>query len=244
MTPGKNEAYDFLTGLSKAIDVATADFRGAAMERHIRALIRNSETNATKAFTTGPESTFLNTFVIPTLFNSIQSYASLSVEQAREALLNEFFRSMPQYSTHSPFRALKTPFSKKMGVSAETVYRSWMSEKNDHGLSRAGPDFALRSPFPHRILFEGKYIAKGSRDFAERELVASIYQAFFYRGLPQVPPTQPERPEWNYDYACLLVYDATPKRVFRNAWLKLDAQVQSSLWDGANVYVMILGGDA
>lgn len=241
MKHGKEGAHDFLDGLAKAIDAATADFRGPAMERHIRTLIREADANGTKAFITGPESAFLNTFAVPVLFNEIQAYAGLSREQARTALLNEY-TSMAEYSTHSPGRTLKTPFTKKMGVGAETIYRAWTSDKNDHGLESAGPDFALRPPFPHRIVFEGKYIARGSLDFAQKELVRDIYQAFFYRGLPPVPETK-TRAEWNYDYACLLVFDASPKRVLRKAWANLDRKVQSSLWSGANVYVMILGGE-
>ena len=243
MKHGKEGAQDFLDGLAKAIDAATAEFRGPAMERHIRTLIREADANGTKAFTTGPESAFLNTFAVPVLFDEIQAYAGLSSEQARIALLNEYARSMPKFSTHSPFRTVKTPFSKKMGVSAETIYRAWKSEQKDHGLQRAGPDFALRPPFPHRIVFEGKYIARGSSELAQKELVGDIYQAFFYRGLPQVPETKRGQAEWNYDYACLLVFDASPKRVFRNAWLDLDHSVRSSIWDGANIYVMVLGGE-
>ena len=243
MNHGREGAHDFLGGLAKAIDAATANFRGPAMERHIRTLMREADVNGTEKFITGPESAFLNTFAIPVLFDEIRAYAGLSSEQARTALLNEYAHSMPNFSTHSPLRTAKTPFSKRMGISAEAIYRAWWSEKKDHGLERAGPDFALRPPFPHRIVFEGKYIARGSSDFAKKELVRDIYQAFFYRGLPQVAETKRGRAEWNYDYACLLAFDASPKRVFRKAWLNLDAGVRSSLWDGANVYVMILGGE-
>ena len=236
MRDGRDGAHDFLAGLETAIDAATATFRGPAMERHLRALLREAPENGTAAFITGPEAAFLNTFVVPTLFDELQAYADLSSEQARSALLSEFANSMPKFSTHSPLRAVKTPFKKKMGVSAEAVYRAWRSEQDNHGLERAGPDFALRSPFPHRIVFEGKSFARGTPEKAKRELVGDIYQAFFYRGLPPVPETK-SRPEWKYDYACLLAFDASPKQVFREAWLSLDASVRSSLWGGA----MILG---
>jgi hypothetical protein len=55
-----------------------------------------------------------------------------------------------------------------------------------HGnaLTQSCPDFATRNPFPFKIVFEGKYFEKGGRDKATTELVTSIYQAFFYRGLP------------------------------------------------------------
>jgi hypothetical protein len=242
MKNGRDGAHDFLDGLAKALDAATDGFQGPAMERHIRTLMREAEANGTKALMTGPEATFLNTFAVPVLFEELRAYADLSNEQARIALLNESASSMPKFSTHSPLRTAKTPFSKRMGISADAIYRTWKSEEKDHGLERAAPDIALRSPFPHRIVFEGKYIARGSSECAERELVRDIYQAFFYRGLPPVPETKRGRAEWNYDYACLLVFDATPKRAFRNAWLNLDVSVRSSFWDGANVYVMILGG--
>ena len=65
-------------------------------------------------------------------------------------------------------------------------------------MTQSCPDFSLRDPFPHSILFEGKYFARDSLEFAQRELVTNIYQAFFYRGLPRLAATK-RHPEWNYD---------------------------------------------
>jgi hypothetical protein len=108
-------------------------------------------------------------------------------------------------------------------------------------LAQSCPDFSLRDPFPHSILFEGKYFPRGSLEFAQRELVTDIYQAFFYRGLPRLAATK-KRPEWNYDYACLMAYDASPKGTLAAAWTALDLQTRRGFWEGANVYVMILRG--
>jgi hypothetical protein len=73
-------------------------------------------------------------------------------------------------------------------------------------------------------------------------LVSDIYQAFFYRGLPRVDATKRGHPEWDYDYACLLAYDASPDGTLVAAWEALDSSVRQSFWDGANIYVMILRG--
>jgi hypothetical protein len=94
--------------------------------------------------------------------------------------------------------------------------------------------------FPHSIVFEGKYFANGSTGDASRELVSDIYQAFFYRGLPRVEASKRGHPKWDYDYACLLAYDASPNGTLLNAWDALPPSVKRCFWDGANIYVMIL----
>jgi hypothetical protein len=78
-------------------------------------------------------------------------------------------------------------------------------------------------------------------EFAQRQLVTDIYQAFFYRGLPRLAATK-KHPEWNYDYACLMAYDASPTATLISAWTALDPQTRRSFWEGANVYVMVLRG--
>jgi hypothetical protein len=78
--------------------------------------------------------------------------------------------------------------------------------------------------------------------FCDRpELATNIYQAFFYRGLPYVPPKK-SSPAWDYEFACLLAYDASDAGSLRQAWNGLDTEVKNCFWDGANVYVMILRG--
>jgi hypothetical protein len=128
-----------------------------------------------------------------------------------------------------------------MGARPDAVYGSWQTKDKNWGLACCEPDLALRAPFPHKILFEGKYFASGTAQFAARELVKNIYQAFFYRGLGPVPAINGHA-EWNYDYACLLAYDASPHGTLLAAWNDLGEPIRQSFWESANVYVMILGG--
>lgn len=108
-------------------------------------------------------------------------------------------------------------------------------------LTQACPDFAICSPFPYHIIFEAKYFKGRSAVTAKRELVADAYQAFFYRALP-TDKTKDKRPDWDYDYACLLAYDASPNGVLKDAWCQIDSQVKRGFWEGANVYIMIVRG--
>jgi hypothetical protein len=99
---------------------------------------------------------------------------------------------------------------------------------------------ALRAPAKYRTVFEAKYYS-GPSTGAEEELVRNIYQAFFYRALPRLPKTE-RHAAWDYEFACVLAYDATPDGDLLEAWKTLPASVKSACWTGANVYVMILRG--
>jgi hypothetical protein len=71
--------------------------------------------------------------------------------------------------------------------------------------------------------------------------VAGIYEAFFYRALPELQDGGRYAP-WKYDYACLLAYDASPGATLKAAWKSLGPQVRESFWASGNIKVMILGG--
>jgi hypothetical protein len=92
-----------------------------------------------------------------------------------------------------------------MGSNAEEIALKWKSGT----LTQACPDFAFRNPFPFKIVFEGKYFEQGSAEKAARDLATNIYQAFFYRSLPYVAAKK-SGVAWDYDFACLLAYDASP----------------------------------
>jgi hypothetical protein len=235
----KGEAKSFLDSLASAISKKTPP--GTAMERFIRRTIGEAKTDETKRHLRAPEAAFLNLFAVPALFDEIQAAGGLNQEQARDALLNEYHHSMPEFSKKGAYRAIEHPFKKVMAAPTAVVYQSWTTEDDNWGLSKCGPDFALRAPFSHRILFEGKYFSKGSEEYAGRELVKDIYQACFYRGLPPIPAKNGNA-EWNYDYACLLAFDASPQHTLLTAWEHLGEPVRQSFWESANVYVMILGG--
>jgi hypothetical protein len=120
--------------------------------------------------------------------------------------------------------------------------RRWKGESNKQTI-QSGPDLALCKPFPFNILFEIKYFEKGGLEKAETELVNDLYQAFFYRALPYVKATE-RKPSWDYEYACLLAYDASPGGTLHQSWESLPPKVKSGFWNGANVYAMILRSDA
>jgi hypothetical protein len=72
--------------------------------------------------------------------------------------------------------------------------------------------------------------------------VTGIYQAFFYGALPFVEAAK-HRPAWDYDYACLLAYDGSPKGSLMAAWNSVNDATQKGFWKGAGVYVMIVRGE-
>jgi len=238
MTDPKAQAHEFLKGLGRAILQGTPS--PSAMVTEIRRIVAAAKSSDKEKHLRLPEAAFLNRFVLPVLHLYLHEQAGLTAMQAKEALLNEYHRSMPEVSSRSPIRATRHPFTKILGANAETIYRQWKDPKKNYGLTQSAPDFALQKPFPHSIVFEGKYFASGKPDFAARQLVTDLYQAFFYRGLPKVDATKRGHPPWDYDYACLLAFDASPNGTLAAAWNTLEAKVQRSFWDGANIYVMIL----
>jgi hypothetical protein len=236
----KDAAHKFLRTFHEKLK---GQLRPAAeMEPFIRETVKHAKPLHAERHLRLPESAFLNTFVIPALADAIRACAGLTLQQAREALLNEYHPSMSDLSCGSPARRIKHPFTKVLSLGSAPIYSRWVDPQNGSPLVQSCPDFALRSPFPHKVVFEGKYFSNGSQLYAQRELVTNIYQAFFYRGLPFVEGTA-KRAAWDYDYSCLLAYDASPKGTLAAAWSALPSKVQESFWEGANIYVMILGGE-
>jgi hypothetical protein len=90
------------------------------------------------------------------------------------------------------------------------------------------------------VVFEAKYFSQGGVDRAASELVRGIYQAFFYRALPAIiEPPSSKRPNWDYEYACFFICDTTGS--VHTAWKGFKEDLRKGCWDGANIYVMILG---
>ena len=239
-TAAKDEALAFLRELERTLNDSLPG--PAEMESWIRQTVAAAKNDDKQKHLRLPEAAFLNVKVLPVVFEMIQNHNGLSKDQSRLALLNEYHRSMPEISCYSPMRWERHPFKKVVGTATD-IYRAWADPEKFHGLTRSSPDFSLRDPFPHSILFEGKYFSRRvvSVEYAQRQLVGLVYEAFFYLGLPRLAPTK-KHPEWGYDYACLLAYDASPQGTLRSAWTMLHPKVQRGFWEGANVYVMILRG--
>ncbi len=198
--------------------------------------------DAAKPHVRRPEEAFLNTFAIPHLFTELQGRLGLTAEEARTALLAENYRHMLTMSSGSPARKDRHPFDKTLAPNPTEVMAHWRSGKSN-SLRQSCPDFALRSPCPHSIVFEGKYFESGSPTRAEADLVSNIYQAFFYRALPKIEGTS-TRPAWDYEFSCLLACDASPDGTLKRAWNSLPLAVRDGFWEGANVYVMVVRGEA
>jgi hypothetical protein len=241
MRQDKVDAFAFLDKFARA--VAEACPKGTSMAREIRRTTMAAKDDEAKKHLRSPEAAFLNRFVIPVLFDQIKQHSNIADTEARKALLNEYFRCMPDFSKGTPAHPKKHPFKKILGGTPGIIYAEWANPDKNSGLTQSCPDFALTEPFPHHIVFEGKYFEGGSKAFAERELVKNIYQAFFYRGLPRANAAKNGHPEWNYEYACLLAFDASRTGSLKSAWNALAPAVQQSFWDGANIFVMILGGE-
>lgn len=233
----KDCALEFLKELEKTLNSRLPG--PTDMKSWIRETVAAAKTDDKQRHLRLSEAAFLNGQALPVLSALLKSYGGLSTEDARRALLNESHRGTPDIALESPIRWMRHPFQKLMGATPGNIYRGWINPDDHCAVARSCPDFSLRDPFPHSILFEGKYFPRGSPEFAQRQLVTDIYQAFFYRGLPPLAPAN-KHPEWKYDYACLMAYDASPLGTLAKAWNDLPLQTRRSFWEGANVYVMIL----
>lgn len=232
-------ALEYLRSLKKALQ-SSAMPKGPDMSVAIRQIVAAAKHDDKQKHLRLPEAAFLNTYVIPTLFDHLQAGIGFIESQAQESLLNEYHRTMPGTSVGSPIFPLRSPFRKALGATADAIYREWRSPAKGDGLTQSAPDFALRSPFPHRIVFEGKYYASGSLEYGGRQLARSLYEAFFYRALPKTAARHTRGADWNYDYACLLAFDASDKGTLLKAWKDLSQGVRRSFWESGNIYVMIL----
>jgi hypothetical protein len=215
----------------------------SALRDHIPRIVssaKSSTENRHKAFTEGA---FLNEYIAPAINSYLRKVIKLNAADAKHALLSESFRALSGLASASPARLQRHPFKKALGMSAKAVIEQWQGQSKGNALVQSCPDLALRNPSPFKVVIEGKYFSKGGITAASTTLANDIYQSFFYLGLSDVPETD-THPAWEYDYSCLIAYDATPNGTLLHAWLELDSDVRKGIWDGANIYVMILRRDA
>jgi hypothetical protein len=234
----KESAFKFLASLEEALNERLPD--PGSMRAEVRDIVADSREQQTSPHKRKPEDAFLHHFVFPVLFEAVQTVGGFGAGGARESLLSEFHTNFPEWASTTPARPSNGwhPFQKVFNSDPAELMARWKQGK----LYQACPDFALRAPFPHKIVFEGKYFERGSAESAERELVVDAYQAVFYRALPAIAATSKSR-GWDYDYSCLLAYDASVGGHLLNAWTQIPENVRQGFWDGGNVYVMILRGN-
>lgn len=175
------------------------------------------------------ETYFSNTFVVPAIHSYLCKFACTQApSDACRAFLAEGYVNFKEIASGSPMSAFKHPFKKQFNA-VSNIAKSWWSSSKESPLCNACPDFALSSPCPYKVVGETKYFWKGGIEAAKTELVRGIYQCFYYRGLP-----------WDYEYACLLAYDASDNGSLTEAWRTVDPRVKAACWNSANIFVMVL----
>jgi hypothetical protein len=235
----KNEAYQFLKGLQKHLNANLPSSQ--QMRKEVRDIVANSKNDKKQNHLKYPEAAFTNHYLIPRIFDIVSERVGKS--NARQCMLSEYIAMRKDYCWNtSPQRQERHPFSKGIANRPQTIMRRWKGEPNKQTIQSA-PDLALCNPFPFNIVFEIKYFDKGGAEKAATELVTDLYQAFFYRALPYVPPTK-RNPSWDYDYACLLACGTSPGGTLQQSWESLPPKVKRGFWEGANVFAMILRSDA
>jgi len=234
----KLRAREFLQSLEKELNAKVPP--PAQMRDMVQKTVAEAKNDPARPHMRQRENAFLYQYALPIIFDHMQIVDGIGAEEARQSILSEFYRNMKNFCVQTPARRQGHPFTKILGTKPADIIAQWTG---DHGaaLRQACPDIAFRDPFPFRIVFEGKYFEAGSAGKAKTELVACAYQAFYYRALPYVPPRKLS-PAWDYDFACLLVYDASKRGCLKAVWNSLKPEVRRGFWDGANVYVMILRG--
>jgi hypothetical protein len=238
MESDRSAARDFLESVETYLRQKIAE---AADPKKIRedieqvvAQAKISEKDRHLAF---PEGAFLNRYAVPFIHDYLVNHLKLSEGDACSALLSESYKHLPGVASGSPASKEEHPFTKDIGEGVDAVAARWWDASKPSAVAQACPDLALRNPF--KIVFEGKYFRNGSARVARADLVKDVYQSFFYLGLPKVQPDN-RHAVWDYEYACLLAYDASRERTLADAWSTIRPDVRSGLWDGANIYVMVL----
>ena len=237
----KKEAFNFLRSVEDYLNKTIPPPSIVAEE--LSSIVKKAKSSGKELHKAYPEGAFLNHYIAPAFFEFLKSQVGLNAKEAKKAFLSESYRNISEFASASPARSQRHPFKKVIGVRPREIIKQWKGEGQGSSVAQSCPDMAFRSPCPHTIIFEGKYFSKGNIQSAETALATDIYQAFFYLGLSHLPETS-KHPAWNYDYVCMLAYDATKSGSLKEAWESLDKKVKIGCWEGASIYVMILRGNS
>ena len=229
----KDEAFEFLSSLQNVLVQFLPN--PAAMKKAMLEL-----SNASASEHRIRENRFLYHFVFRQIHAQMQTVSGIGPEEARLSLLCEYHAKVSDIASGNAFRRAGYPFGKAVRSIQDTML-SWTADvKRSFPLNQAYPDFAIRAPFPHKIVFDAKYFDRNSHADAAKSLIEGVYEAAYYRGLPKVPSVTAYEPEWNFEFGCLLAYDASSDGVLEEAWNSV--RNKSAFWGGGNIYVMILRG--
>jgi hypothetical protein len=182
-------------------------------------------------------------YVLPIVTNHMQTIEGIGPDEARLSMLCEYHDKVQNISSGNPFRRAGHPFSKKGKLDVSKIMQSWTKEEGVLPANQAFPDFAFRRPFPHNIVFVSKYFCDDGQTAGNTALVEGVYETLFYRCLSHVPPSHdPRDPGWDYDFGCLIAYDASEDGVLKRAW---DSVMSKDMfWNGASIFIMIIRGQA
>jgi hypothetical protein len=184
------------------------------------------------------EEAFIEKFVVPHLYEYVEAHpGALDGRGRREVIRAESRASREKYRLPKVGCSLGHPFTKVMGVRPAKLFGLWRAGAKKSAGFQACPDLALGPPY--KIVFECKYFKSDAESLPRETLVEYLYQAFFYRALPRREAAR-GRPEWDYEYGCLLAYDATRNRRLVRAWETVREGIEGGFWNAGNIFVMIL----
>jgi hypothetical protein len=187
------------------------------------------------------ENRFLYHFAIRHISTQMQTVIGIGQAEARQALLCEYHAKASDLTSGNALRRSGYPFGKAIGFSVEQTMQGWTAEnKSTYPFNQAYPDLGIRSPFPYQIVFDVKYFDNNSSASAEKALVQGVHEAAHYRSLPEVISQSTSDPGWDYEFGCLLAYDASDNGGLETAWNSV--RKKSAFWEGGNIFVMIIRG--
>ncbi len=231
-------AREFFEGLENHLNRELGGYPNVA--EHLASVVRRAKASTDKRGKAFPEGAFLNESVFPHVYDFVARWPRMSEETARRAFLCEGYMHNRKIASGSPARRVAHPFQ-KVFCDPNSIMDHWKKRGLKPVLGGRFPDMALREPFPYKTVFECKYFDGRDFDKCGPALVEGVYQAFYYLGLPRLPKGSWGN-AWDYDFACFLAFDASNEGGLKQAWESVRKAVKSIIWDGANIYVMILRG--
>jgi hypothetical protein len=186
------------------------------------------------------ENIFIYNYALPIVTDYMKTVKGIGPDEVRRSMLCEYHEQVRSTSSGNPFRRAGHPFRKDSKLDVDKIMQTWTKEGTSP-LNQAFPDFAVRPPFPHKVVFEAKYFSGNTEAAAKSALVGGAYETMFYRSLSPLPATSdPNDPGWDYDYGCLLAYDASEDGLLKKAWGTV--RCKGAFWNGGNIFIMILRG--
>jgi hypothetical protein len=236
-SPTHSDALRFLQGLHSYLDGSLPP--ATEIRESIPRIVTQARASTDDRHKAFPEAAFLNEYVAPLVNTFLRDKIGLSAADAKRALLSESYKSIREIASGSPARSQSHPFRKALGTSPQNIIEQWKGRGPGNPLVQSCPDLALRYTCPVKVVVEGKYFSQGGKGAAATALATDIYQSFFYLALSKVAETR-SHPAWDYDHSCLFAYDASKDGSLVHAWIELDPKVRDGIWNGANIYVMVI----